>query len=65
MSKQRTFKKNGVKFAIVNNANYNKECCENSCRKYKLMKYDCQYNAWVFTGLYGDTISMIREEVCD
>ena len=64
MSKQRTFKKNDVKFAIVNNANYNTECCENSCRKYKLMKYDAQYNAGVFTGLYGDTISMIREEVC-
>lgn len=65
MSKQRTFKKHGVKFAIVNNANYNKECYENSCRKYKLMKYDTKYNAWVFTGLYGDTIAMIREEVCD
>lgn len=67
MSKQRNFKKNGVKYSIVDNDNYNKDfsCVENSCKKYLLMMFSERYNAWVATGKYGDTIAMIREEVCD
>lgn len=67
MSKQRTFKKNGVKYSIVDNDNYNKDfsCVENSCKKYLLMMFSERYNAWISTGKYGDTIAMIREEVAD
>ena len=67
MSKQRTFKKNGVKYSIVDNVNYNKDFSyiENSCKKYLLMMCSERYNAWISTGKYGDTIAMIREEVCD
>ena len=67
MSKQRNFKKNGVKYSIVDNDNYNKDFSyvENSCKKYLLMMFSEHYNAWVSTGKYGDTIAMIREEVCD
>lgn len=67
MSKQRTFKKNGVKYSIVDNDNYNKDfsSVENSCKKYLLMMFSEHYNAWVSTGKYGDTIAMIRGEVAD
>ena len=67
MSNQRNFKKNDVKYSIVDNDNYNKDfsCVENSCKKYLLMMFNKHYNAWVSTGKYGDTIAMIREEVCD
>ena len=67
MSNQRNFKKNGVKYSIVNNDNYNKDfsCVENSCKKYLLMMFSEHYNAWVSTGKYGDTIEMIRGEVLD
>ena len=66
MSNQRNFKKNDVKYSIVDNDNYNKDfsSVENSCKKYLLMMFSERYNAWVSTGKYGDTISMIREEVC-
>ena len=67
MSKQRTFKKNGVKYSIVNNDNYNKDfsSVENSCKKYLLMMFSERYNAWISTGKYCDTIAMIREEMAD
>ena len=67
MSKQRTFKKNGVKYSIVDNVNYNKDFSyiENYCKKYLLMMFSERYNAWISTGKYGDTIAMIREGVCD
>lgn len=65
----REFKVNNTTYSVVNNPNYNKEFAfESSSMKYyamKLLTTDNTTNSWVKTGITGNTIDKVKENVAE